>query len=85
MNRICIELDKNGEFGGIVADSEIEIYIVSPHTPSDRVYKYGAAKFGPEHVREMIGGFPVGHLMDGTLGLGEGAKLQPSKPSLKGV
>ena len=85
MNRICIILDKDGQFSDIVADSEIEIFIVAPHCPSDRVYKYGAADFGPEHVRKHIGGYAVGHLHDGGLGIGWESKLPPSKPALRVV
>lgn len=85
MNRICIELDKNGEFASIVADAPIDIFIVAPHCKRDRVYLYQSAEFGPEKVRALIGGFPVGHIDDGMLGIGEGSKLPPSKPALKVV
>lgn len=85
MNRICFVLDKNGELSNIAADAPVEIYIVAPHCIRDRVYLYQSADFGPEKVRELIGGFVVGHINDGMLGIGEGSKLPPSKPSLKVV
>jgi hypothetical protein len=82
MNRICIVIDKNGDITDIAADTEIEIFWVAPHCPRDRVYKYESAEIGPEYVRKWIGGYPVGHLNDGTFGIGEGSKMQPSKPKL---
>lgn len=83
MNRFCILLDKNGEIDRLVADQELEIFFVDPRVPHDRVYKYSAADFGPEFVRELIGGYAVGHANDGTLGPGNAPRLPPSKPTLK--
>jgi hypothetical protein len=83
MNRICIVLNEHGEFTDIAADQPLEIYVVCPHCPADRVYQYGAADFGPEHVRKLIGGFAIGHLHDGTFGMGDGTgKRSPSRPAL---
>ena len=83
MNRLCILLDENGEIDRICADEELEIFWVNPNVKHDRVYKYGSADFGPQFVRELIGGFPIGHLHDGTLGIGNERKYPPSKPHLK--
>ena len=82
MNRFCILLDEKGEIDRLVADEPIEIYWVDPRVPHDRVYKYEAADFGPQFVRELIGGFAVGHMNDGGLGIGSESKLPPSKPAL---
>lgn len=85
MNRICFVLNKNGELDSIAADSDIEIYIVAPHCPRDRVYLYQSADIGPEHVRKLIGGYSVGHAEDGMLGEGTGSRLPPSKPKFSVV
>ena len=86
MNRLCIVLDKHGQIDEICADEPLEIYWVDPHVPHDRVYLYQSAKIGPQHVREQIGGYAVGHADDGTFG-GDvvSPRLPPSKPSLRGV
>lgn len=86
MNRFCILLDKNGEIDRLIADQEVEIFFIDPRVPHDRVYKYGAGNFGPQFVRELIGGYAVGHANDGTLG-GDvvASRLPPSKPILKAV
>lgn len=83
MNRVCFVLDANGELDSIAADAPIEVYIVQPSCPGDRVYLYQSADFGPEHVRKLIGGYSVGHAGDGTLGAFETPRLPPSKPILK--
>lgn len=38
-NRVAIILDDNGEFSGVVADSEIEFFVVQPSCERDRVYR----------------------------------------------
>ena len=85
MNRFCILLDKNGEIDRLCADQAVEIYFVDPRVPHDRVYKYGSADFGPQFVRDLIGGYAVSHISDGVLGIGNEPKLPPSKPTLKVV
>ena len=82
-NRVCIELDENGHICNIVADEEVEIFIVDPKVPHDRVYQYESTEFGSQYVRKMIGGYAVGHLHDGTLGISDGTgKRKPSVPTL---
>lgn len=83
MNRVVITLDANGEIDSICADEPVQIYWNQPSRPHDRVYLYGSAEFGPEHVRKAIGGYAVGHAFDGTLGVGNGTgKRPPSKPHI---
>lgn len=88
MNRVVITLNHNGELSGICADEPVEIFINCPHVPRDRVYQYGSAEFGPQHVRAAIGGYPVGHIADGTANIapadGSG-KRPPSTPKLRPV
>ena len=83
MNRVAIILDANGEFSGVVADSEIEFFVVQPSCERDRVYRYSSGQFGPQYVREAFAGNPVGHAGDDMLGGGTGyGKEPPSKPKL---
>jgi hypothetical protein len=60
MNRITFTMDKRGLIERICADAEVEVYIVSPHTPRDRVYRWSSVRVGSEAVREGIEGWPVG-------------------------
>jgi hypothetical protein len=88
MTRITITLDEHGQFTRICSDEAIEIYIVAPHVPHDRVYLYGSVEVGPQYVREEIGGYAVGHADDWTLAGPDDAaspRLPPSKPSLRAV
>jgi hypothetical protein len=87
MNRICIYQDENGGITGIVADEPLEIFFVAKHQPQDRVYQFESALFGPNHVRDAIGGYPVGHMSDGTFAeLGDGTgKRPPSIPAIEPV
>lgn len=62
MNRITITLDKNGHFIRICADEDVEIFIVSPHVPDDRVYLWSSLRVGPHHVDNEIDGWPIGDL-----------------------
>jgi hypothetical protein len=85
MNRITITFKSNGDIGDICSDEPVEIYFVDPNMPADRVYLYQSAKIGPEHVRNEIGGYAVGHRDDGTLPT-EGAvspMVPPSRPGLR--
>ena len=84
MNRVTIQINEHGEIGRICSDEPIEFYFVSPHTPHDRVYLYGAVEVGPQFVREEIGGYAVGHFDDCVLG-GDEPHLPPSRPALKPV
>lgn len=64
LNRVAIILDERGEFSGVVADSEVEFYVVQPSCKRDRVYRYGSGAFGPQHVQAAFDGHPVGHADD---------------------
>lgn len=82
LNRVAIILNERGEFDGVVADSEIEFYVVQPSCKRDRVYLYGSGEFGPQHVQAAFDGNHVGHSGDGLL-FGEGVgKLAPSRAHL---
>lgn len=84
MNRVAIILDENGEFSGMVADSEVEFFVVQPSCQRDRVYQYGSAQFGPQYVQAAFDGHPIGHAGDDMLTGGAGyGKLPPSRPKLK--
>lgn len=85
MNRVTITLNEGGDIVRICSDEPIECFFVSPHTPEDRVYLYGSVDVGPQHVREEIGGFAVGHADDGTLATDGpiSPKLPPSRPALQ--
>ena len=60
MDRITITLDENGHVVRICADAEVEVYLVSPHVPRDRVYRRGSLRVGREGVDDEIDGWPVG-------------------------
>lgn len=84
MNRVAIILDEHGQFSGVVADSEIEFFVVQPSCERDRVYRYSSGQFGPQHVQAAFDGRPVGHIDDDTLSGGTGyGKEPPSRPELK--
>lgn len=84
LNRVAIILNEHGFFDGVVADSEIEFYVVQPSCKPDRVYRYGSGQFGPQYVQEAFAGNPVGHAGDGTLDKEGGVgKFAPSRPTLK--
>ena len=57
--RITFTMDKRG-LRRICADEEVEVYIVSPHVPRDRVYRWSSLEVGHGHVDEEIDGWPVG-------------------------
>jgi hypothetical protein len=60
MDRIAITLDENGNVVGIRADAEVEVYLVSPSVPRDRVYRWSSLRVGRDDVDEEIGGWPIG-------------------------
>ena len=84
MTRMAITIDARGEIAAICADAPVEIYIVAPHVPHDRVYLWQSADIGPEHIRAAIGGYSIGHADDGSLNLGGivSARLPPIGPRL---
>lgn len=83
MNRVAIILDERGEFSGVVADSEIEFFVVQPSCERDRVYRYSSAQFGPQYVQMAFDGAPIGHAGDDMLAGGTGyGKEPPSRPKL---
>lgn len=61
MDRITFTLDEHGRIVRICADQEVEVYIVCPDVPRDRVYRWSSTQVGPEHVEEEIGGWPIGN------------------------
>ena len=60
MRRITFTMDDRGLIHSICADEEVEVYIVSPHVPRDRVYRWSSLRVGPEKVDEEIDGWPIG-------------------------
>jgi hypothetical protein len=58
--RITFAMDERGFIQRICADEDVEVYIVCPHTPRDRVYLWSSTRVGKEHVDEEIDGWPVG-------------------------
>lgn len=83
--RICVTLTEHGEIAAICADAPVDVFIVDPTVPHDRVYQYGA-EIGPQHVRDAIGGYAIGHSADGTLGEGDGTSRRPPiRPRLAAV
>lgn len=83
MNRVAIILDADGCFDGVVADEEIEFFVVQPSCERDRVYKFSSGQFGPQYVRMAFDNHPVGHEGDDMLGGGTNyGKKPPSRPSL---
>ena len=60
MKRITFTMDERGLIERICADEEVEVYIVSPNVPRDRVYRWSLLRVGPEHVDAEIDGWPVG-------------------------
>ncbi|NGM24156.1 hypothetical protein G3576_29465 [Roseomonas stagni] len=60
MKRITFTMDERGLIHRICADEEVEVYIVGPHVPKDRVYRWSSLRVGPAQVDEEIGGWPIG-------------------------
>lgn len=86
MNRVAIILDANGEFSGVVADQEVEVFIVQPSCERDRVYRYNSAQFGPQYVHQAFADHAVGHMGDDMLVGGTAyGKEPPSRPKLSVV
>ena len=83
MNRLTITLTVHGEIDTICADSPLDVFIVCPHVPHDRVFLYGAVNIGPQHVQEQIGGYAVGHGGDGTFGEFTAPHKPPSVPGIR--
>ncbi len=61
MKRIIFTMDERGFMHRICADEDVEVYIVCPSIPRDRVYRWSSLLVGREHVDEEIKGWPVGH------------------------
>jgi hypothetical protein len=53
---ITFTMDESGFIHRNCADEEVEVYIVSPRAPRDRVYRWSALTVGPKHVDEEIEG-----------------------------
>lgn len=60
MKRITFTMGERGLIHRICADEEVEVFIVSPHVPRDRVYRWSSLQVGPQQVNEEIDGWPVG-------------------------
>ena len=60
MDRVTITLDENGHVVRICADAAVEVYLVSPHVPRDRVYRWSSLRVGRADVDDEIDGWPVG-------------------------
>ena len=60
MKRITFTIDERGFIHRICADEPIEVYIVDPHAPRDRVYRWSSTKIGRKHVNNEIDGWPIG-------------------------
>jgi hypothetical protein len=60
MNRIALTLDENGHIVRICADEEVELYLVSPTVPCDRIYRWSSLRTGRAGVDDEIAGWPVG-------------------------
>ena len=63
--RIVIVLNEHGEPVEFAADGEIELLIIAPNCPTDRVYRYGSVDISTDRVDALIGGHPIGHASDG--------------------
>ena len=60
MKRITFTIDSHGIIERICADEEVEVYIVSPHAPRDRVYRWSSLRVGPAQVDDEIADWPIG-------------------------
>lgn len=60
MKWITFTMDDRGLIHRICADEEVEVYVVSPHVPKDRVYRWSSLRVGPDRVDAEIDGWPVG-------------------------
>ncbi|MFT8247278.1 hypothetical protein [Roseomonas sp. BN140053] len=60
MNRITFTVDETGNLVRICADEEVEVFIVDPNVPRDRVYQWSSLRVGRDAVEEELGGWPVG-------------------------
>ena len=62
--RIAIVLNVHGEPAEFAADGDIELLIIDPNCPADRVYRYGSVDIGADRVDALIDGYPIGHAND---------------------
>ena len=58
--RITVTMDERGFIHRICADEDVEVYLVCPPRPRDRVYLWSSTRVGEEHVDEEIDGWSVG-------------------------
>jgi len=77
MNRVIIELDKDGKFEGVASDTEIELYTYQP-TATEPLYHYRAVDVGVEMVRNIIKDEPVYYGGEDEL-----VDIKPCKPTLQ--
>ena len=84
MNRIVINMDAQGLFT-VYSDEPVELFVVSDHTPNDRVYQM-EVETGVEKVQQQLLADPVGHKNDShELASGHGPRKPPSKRKLEVV
>lgn len=55
MKRITLTFDERGFIQRICADEAAEVYIVSPHVPHERVYRWSSTLVGKQQVGEDTG------------------------------
>lgn len=83
MKRITFTMDERGLIQRICADEEVEVYIVCPGTPRDRVYRWGSLRVGRDRVDEEIDGWPSA--TPGTCRTGTSDGAATSIPSLQAL
>jgi hypothetical protein len=59
---ITFTMDERGLIHCICMDEEVEVYIVCPSVPKDRVYRWSSLRVGLEQVDAEIDGSPVGNM-----------------------
>lgn len=80
MNRVAIVMSPEGNIEQICSDEPIDILIIDPAQPHDKVYKFASVDIGPEHVHAHVNGHAVGHTDDHRR-----PHLPPSRPHLRVV
>ena len=58
-NRITFTMNEQGGIVRICADEDVEVFLICPHVPRDRVYQWSSLKVGKHHVDDEIDKWPV--------------------------